>query len=173
MGAPAAVIAGRSVALPSFARLDLADTNETVNSPLAAGLVSVHHCAEGFLEIPQSITFTWVTSAVVASRTLGIVFHDTDGNTTGQILCNGVQPASTSFRYTFMLDAGGSFVSGVFGLAPLPFRFLQANDTWQIFGINLDAGDIQNGMTHVETRIPTGPAAPSGAPPPVVPVGLL
>lgn len=169
MGAMSAAIVGRTLALPYYARVDLARTNTTVNPPLPAGLVSLHTCAEGFLEIPQEITFTWVTSATVANRSLGIVFHDVDGNTTGQILCDGTQPASTSYRYTFILDAGGSFVSGVFGMAPLPFRYLQAGDSWQIFGVNLDSGDVQNGMTHIEQRVPTGPALEPAGGAPVAP----
>lgn len=170
MSALTAVILGRTLALPYYARPDLADTNTTVDGPLPAGLVSVHTCAEGFIEVPQEITFTWTTSAVVANRTLGIKFQDVDGNVTGQILCNGQQPASTSYRYTFVLDAGGSFVSGTFGLAPLPFRYLIAGDNWRLFGVNLDAGDVQNGLTHIEQRIPTGPERIIAGATPVAPI---
>lgn len=163
--APSTLI-GRSVVLPSYGRIDLSYTEAVPVGPLAAGLVIVHHVVGGRWEIPQQITFTWNTSAVVADRTLGIKFNDTDGNVVGQVLMNGVQPASTSYRYTFMLDAGGSFVSGIFGIAPLPYIILPNGFTWQLIGTNLDAGDVQNGLTHTEVVIPTGP--PLSAAPPTI-----
>lgn len=169
--APSTMV-GRSVVLPATCRLDLSLTNVGIVLPLAAGLVTVHHVVGGQFEIPQQITFTWVTSSTVANRTLGVKLLDQDSNVVGQVLMNGVQAASTSYRYTFMLDAGQSFVSGIFGIAPLPYMVMQPGWQWQIIGTNLDSGDQQNGLTHTEIVVPTGPqltpASVATTPPPVL-----
>lgn len=159
-------IIGRSVVLPGYARLDLSYTNVTPIGPLAAGLVTVHNVVGGQWEIPQQITFTWNTSATVGNRTLGVKFLDQAGDVVNQVLMNGVQPENTSYRYTFMLDSGSSFVQGIFGMAPLPFMVMPNLYSWQIIGTNLDSGDVQNGLTHTEQVIPTGP--PLSAAPPTV-----
>lgn len=148
---------GRGVVLPYDARPDLASTNVASTGPIAPGFVSKTTVSGDHYEILETVTFTWVTSAVVANRFLGIIVHDVDNNVIFQVIMPGSQPASTSYRYTFMLDAGGSFTSGVFGIAPLPFILMQPGYSWQIFGSNLDPGDIQNGMVAATQLIPTGP----------------
>lgn len=155
--APPAVWVSREIALPAFARRDLAYTVPVVVGPLSAGLVTLHTVPGGVIEILQQVTFTWTTSNVVANRSLGVKFLDVAGDVVGQTLVNGTQPASTSYRYTFMLDAGGSFVAGTFGLAQLPFLFSQPGEQWQLIGTALDPGDVQNGLTYTVIRIPTGP----------------
>lgn len=148
---------GRGVVLPYDARPDLASLNTTSFFALPAGFVSLHTVHGSNYEVLETLTFTWTTSATAGDRFLGLIFHDIDHNTIAQIIMPGSQPASTSFRYTFMLDAGGSFTSGVFGIAPLPFLLLYPGYSWQIFGSGLDPGDIQDGLVHTEQLIPTGP----------------
>lgn len=148
---------GRGVVLPYDARPDLAWTRTTTVQPLTPGFVTLHNVAGSDYEVLQSVTFTWNTSATVGDRYLGILIHDPSNSVVGQIIMPGSQAASTSYRYTFMLDAGSSFVSGIFGMSPLPFMLMQQGYSWQIFGSNLDGGDQQNGLVYTSQLIPTGP----------------
>lgn len=137
--------------------------NTTVNQPRAPGLSTLHTVQGGQLELPQQVTLTWITSAVVANRFVGMQFKDQSGNVVGQTYMNGPQVASTTYNYTFMLDAGAAFVAGNFGIAPLPFMLLYEQWSWHIVVINADSGDQEDGLTHTDLILPTGPpdTAPS------------
>lgn len=154
----------RSVALPAYARTDLAYTNTQAVFPLVAGLSTVHTVPGGQLEQPEQITLTWITSAVVANRFIGLQFKDNAGNVIGQTYMSGPQTAGTTFNYTFMLDAGSAFVAGNFGIAPLPFMFLREQYVWHVVCVNADSGDQQDGLTHTEVVIPTGPPLAAATP---------
>lgn len=167
-----AVYLARGVVLPYYARPDLADTYMSVVAPLNPGFVSVHETQAGYIEITQTITFTYVTSAAAGNRSLGILSKDSANNVKWQVICNGTQPPSTSYRYTFMLDAGGSFVTGIFGMAPLPFIEQLPDEQWSIAITNGDAGDQQNGLTYIVHRIPTGPNDNTLAAPPTQTIPL-
>lgn len=162
----------RAVALPVYARTDLSYTNTTVTGTIPAGLSTLHTVVGGQLEVPQQITLTWITSATVANRFLGIQFKDAAGNVIGQTYMPGAQPASTTFNYTFMLDPGGAYVEDKFGIAALPFMFLAENFSFHVVCVNADSGDQQEGLTHTEVVIPTGPpltaTAASVLPSPIV-----
>ena len=151
------VVLGRSVVMPGNARLDLAYTNTAIVQPLPAGLVTKHAVKGGQFEIPQQITLTFKTDATVADRYVGILFFDSNADVIGQVFCNGAQAASTSYRYTFILDAGGSFVSGIFGMAPLPYLVLPPTSYWEPTASGIQPGDQQDGLTHTELVIPNGP----------------
>lgn len=146
--------------------------NTAVINPLVAGLSTRHTVNGGRIEIGQQVTLTWKTSAVVADRFVGIQFLDAQGNVIGQTYMSGSQPASTTYNYTFMLDAGSAFVAGNFGIAPLPFMLLYESWAWHIVVVNADSGDQQDGLTHTELVLPTGPPIESAlqavAPTPVL-----
>lgn len=162
----------RAVALPVYARTDLAYTKTVVNGTAAVGGAWRHDVVGGQLEIIQQVTTTWVTSAVVGDRFAGIQFHDPRGNVIGQAYMPGPQPASTTYNYTWMLDPGGAYVQNTFGIAALPFLYLYENCYMQMVVVNADAGDLETGQTHTEVVIPTGPplstAPPSIASSPVI-----
>lgn len=147
----------RAVALPVYARVDLAYTETQVVGPIPTGLSTVHTVPGGQLEIPQQITLTWITSATVANRFIGVQFKDAAGNVVGQAYMPGPQAASTTFNYTFMLDPGGAYVENTFGIAALPFMFMQEGYSWHVVCVNADSGDQEDGLTHTEVVIPTGP----------------
>lgn len=128
---------------------------------LSAGLVTFHRIPGQQFEIPQQITFSWETSSVVGVRTLGITFNDSSGDVIGEVLAPGQQSEGTTARYTFGLDLTAAFVPNVTYTAPLPYILLQPEQSWQLFGTGLDTGDIQDGLTHTEQVIPTGPPLPA------------
>lgn len=167
MQEPSALV-GRSVILPGNGRTDLSWTNVTVVQPLTAGLVTLHRIPGQQFEIPQQITFTWVTSSVVGVRTLGVTFNDDAGNVVGEVLAAGQQREGTTARYTFALDLTATFVPNVTYTAPLPYMLLKPTYSWQLFGTGLDTGDQQDGLTHTELVIPTGPTLPQSTLTPIV-----
>lgn len=167
MQEPAALV-GRSIVLPGNGRADLAWTSVQVVQPLSAGFVTLHTVPGQQFEIPQQITFTWVTSAVVGVRTLGVLFRDSSGNVIGETFAAGQQREGTTARYTFSLDSSPGFVPNTFYTQTLPYVLMQPTQQWLLFGSGLDPGDVQLGLTHIEQVIPTGPAIVQTPPAPVV-----
>lgn len=155
---------GRTLALPVYVRQDLAYMSTGIVDPLAAGLSTVFTVPGGQIVVPQQITVSWTTSATVANRYVGLQFKDSAGNVIGQTYMNGAQPASTSYNYTFMLDAGSAFVAGNFGIAPLPFMLMYERWQWHIVIVNADSGDNENGLTYTNLVLPTGPPLASSQP---------
>ena len=164
---PSALI-GRSAVLPGNGRTDLSWTNIGVVQPLATGLVSLHTVPGQQFEILQRIVFTWKTSAVVGVRTLGVLFRDSSGNLIATALASGQQSEGTTADYTFDLDATAANVPNVFYTSTLPYMVMQPTQQWLLFGIGLDPGDQQDGLTHTELVIPTGPTLVSAPPAPLV-----
>lgn len=150
-------LVGRSVTLPSYGRPDLSYPSVNVVQTITAGLVTFHKVPGSQFEIVQQITFSWKTSAVVGVRTLGIVFNDSAGDVIGEVLAPGQQSENTQARYTFALDLSAAYVPNTTYVTSLPYMLMQPTQSWQLFGTGLDAGDIQNGLTHTELVIPTGP----------------
>lgn len=154
----------RSVVMPAYGRLDLAYTTNDQVPSLAAGLGTKFTTPGGQLAIPQQITYEWATSPTVGNRFVGLQFQDPQGNIIGQTFQSGPQPASTAYVYTFMLDSGAAFISGNYGIAPLPFIFLPERYTWRVAVINADANDFQFYLTYTTVRVPTGPPLQTAPP---------
>ena len=156
-GSPPTLLVPQSVALPIYGRPDLSYTSVSVVQPLTAGLVTKHAIPGEQMEIPQQISFTWITSGVVGVRTLGIDFHDSQGNRVGVAFAAGQQAENRSANYTFSLSATAVSIPNVFYVSTLPYMILQPTFSWQLTGSGLDPGDVQGGLTHTELVIPTGP----------------
>lgn len=167
-GSPPTLLLPQSVALPIYGRSDLSYTNVSVVQPLTAGLVTQHVVPGQQIEIPQQISFTWKTSSVVGVRTLGIDFHDSQGDRVGVAFASGQQAENTTANYTFSLSATAVAIPNTFYVSTLPYMILQPTFLWVLTGSGLDPGDQQDGLTHTELVVPTGPPLTAPTVTPVV-----
>lgn len=92
------------------------------------------------------VTGTLTTNATAANRTVQLVYTDTAGNDTLFLEAAAVQPASTTRRYTWHINAPYAAVTTVIQHAPLPDILLKS--TWAISTLtdNLQVGDQWSGL---------------------------
>lgn len=151
------VVLGQAVLLPQYGRVDLAYTELFQPPTPAAGAAFVHVVPGGQVEVPQSVFFSLVTNGTVVNRTVFVDYKDESGAVVFRHLMNGSQPQSTTWNYSFILNAGGSYNVASRGIAPLAFAVLAEGYAVSIGVQSLQAGDQLAGIAYTAQLIPTGP----------------
>jgi hypothetical protein len=89
-----------------------------------------------------TITFRFVTSAVVANRSVTVNTDDAGGNVVTRSGSGAVVQASTTAFFSFDVHKGGAdWDSNNFLFIPLADRWLHSGEAWSIAVQNIDAGD--------------------------------
>lgn len=108
----------------------------------AAGASWAHTVDGRYFERALAITFTLVTSAVVANRFAQLYVLDTNGNIVTSVPAAGVIPASTTVNVFLSLGnptLSNSTSGGAFGF--IPDLLLPPGWQWKLNIFNEDAGD--------------------------------
>ncbi len=158
-------LAGTQLALPDYARIDLAYTYTY--------MISNHVVPGAYIEIPTAAVLTLTTGATIANRIVEFSCRNQDGAIIAATEASAVQAANTQISYVINVGlpfayttAGSYMVFGIPTLACLP--------AWTIeLGVTaFQTGDAESNVTVSVVRIPTGPAL-STAPPVLTPTPLI
>jgi hypothetical protein len=90
----------------------------------------------------RTITFRFVTSAVVANRSVTVNTDDAGGNVVTRSGSGAVVQASTTALFSFDVHKGGAdWDQNNLLFIPLADRWLHSGEAWSIALLNADAGD--------------------------------
>jgi hypothetical protein len=157
-------VAGTQVALPDYARTDLAFTSTQALTSPSAGLNCTYSVMGKYIEVPLAVSFLLTTDATIADRTGLVVYHDASGATIATLVAPTSTAATASVSFTFIVGSGVSYgpVGGQY-VVPLPVYALLPSQSLVFGAGNLQATDQVSSVMLTTVKIPTGPAlvAPS------------
>lgn len=166
-------IAGTQIALPDYARPDLAFTRSRSIGTVAAGQNVQITIGGGFIEIPLNVFAVFTTDNTATARTVEAVFEDSVGNSLSQTPANGQQAASVTRNYNFNVGLPTPYgpISVVFstGLPTLP---LLGGQIFALTSSPIPAGDQFSAVVLITMAVPTGPSRSTAAPQ-LVPTPLI
>lgn len=123
----------------------------------AAGLPIKRKVPGETYEMPVSLRYKLVTSAVVKNRFPAVTFQDGDGNSFLHVESNVAVPASTTAFLNFFIYCGGNaFPNGGEGFASLPTILMPPGFALQADVTSIDPGDQLSGGRLFVRRYPSG-----------------
>lgn len=146
------------LALPYYARLDLAFLEPLYFGAAAPGLIYTTTSGDGALTLVSFASWTIVTSATVAARTVFCSLIDQTGATLWQVPAAAFVPESSSVRVTMLSGQGSTEAIGSSYVISVPPTILHPGDQLRFDASNWDAGDQITSLNFERMVIPTGPA---------------
>lgn len=151
-------VAGTQLALPDYARTDLAFTSTTFTKTNAAGVNYIYRIAGDYIEVILNLYFVFTSSAVVADRLPYAALSDEGGHLVNLSASDSTQPASLSFDYSLSVGqpfAYGSLIGAhIIGLPPVA---LLPGYSLTISAYAFSAGDVVRNISLTTIKVPTGP----------------
>lgn len=151
-------VAGTQLALPDYARIDLAYVEQLLPVSPAPQSQFQFKVPGNRIFIPLSIVAVFTTSALVNDRTLFYVAQDALPRNLAITFSPTTQPASTVINYAFNVGLAGAYsTGGTFTAIPLPVMALMPTNSLNLSVIAMTAGDQISGIAVTAIAIPTGP----------------
>lgn len=164
-------IAGTQLALPDYARVDLAFSFTTDVMEFAPGDFLFYPITGDYIELPVSLFADYITTAALGDRTVFVQTKDENALVNSLSVAPTTQPPSSARDYAF--NVGLPFSYGPVGSimqVGMPVIALLPGFVFELTTQNGDAGDIFDRVSLTTVRIPTGPQLADSTTPLATPV---
>lgn len=166
---PLLTVGGTQIALPAYARIDLAFTTTTTVPTVAVGSIFVYTVQGHYIEVPLQAFAVFGTSNAVAARAVFLSIVDAGGAQIAQAPAGATQGASATLVYTFTTSATQAY--GPIGSAlvvPMSPIAIYPGGRVLIEATNEQADDQFTSVSLVTLRVPTGTIGPEPVAEPLI-----
>lgn len=151
-------VAGTQLALPDYARIDLAYIDQLLPASPPPDTQFLLPVPGDRIYVPVGVVMTFTTDGTVAARTVFYTTEDSAAHNLALTFSPTPQPASTSVIYAFNVGlATGYTTAATLTAIPLPVSAIMATQILNLSALGFQAGDRITQIAITVVAIPTGP----------------